>query len=219
MHPSILISALSCPYSSPSPSHHSVHACPLSTCLTDATRSYGGETLPTDIVLRGPEGWGEIDVPGFAAKNSRAIREPEILACAQVLRSQYARVGAVGFCFGGWACCRLAAEKAEDGRPLVDCVATAHPSWVTRADIDGISVPVLLMVPQTDHQFGEELRAYAFESLSRKAAVFDYALFPGVVHGFATRGNPKDVVEQKAMVRAKSLAVAWVKHWLHEAED
>ncbi|KGY15752.1 hypothetical protein PABG_11410 [Paracoccidioides brasiliensis Pb03] len=36
--------------------------------------------------------------------NSREIREPEIFACAKALRQKsYKKVGAIGFCYGGWA--------------------------------------------------------------------------------------------------------------------
>ena len=57
-----------------------------------------------------PSEWGPLDLPGFLARNSKAIREPEIMACAKSLREKYKRVGAIGFCYGGWAVFRLGAK-------------------------------------------------------------------------------------------------------------
>jgi dienelactone hydrolase len=39
----------------------------------------------------------------FLGRNSKANRQAAVFECAKALRSQYKRVGAIGFCFGGWA--------------------------------------------------------------------------------------------------------------------
>ena len=58
----------------------------------------------------------------FAARNSKAIRTLEIKKCTRILRGQYEKVGAVGFCFGGWASFMLG--NKDDC--LIDCLSIAH---------------------------------------------------------------------------------------------
>lgn len=66
---------------------------------------FAGEVLPFEPILKGR--WDEVDLPAFLTRNSREIREPEIFAAAKELRGKYGKVGAVGFCWGGWAAFRL----------------------------------------------------------------------------------------------------------------
>ncbi len=61
---------------------------------------------------------------------------------------------------GGWAAMRLAADPA-----LVDCVAVAHPSLLTEADIDGVRVPVQVLAPERDHVFTPELKMHCFRTI------------------------------------------------------
>lgn len=66
--------------------------------------------------------WHDLDMAGFSARNSRSIREPQIFTAATTLRSSgYSKLGAIGFCFGGWAVLRLAQAS------LVDAIVCAHP--------------------------------------------------------------------------------------------
>jgi dienelactone hydrolase len=62
---------------------------------------FGGEVLDQAAILEGR--FGDIDMAGFAARNAREVREPEIFACARELRGKYAKLGTVGYCYGGWA--------------------------------------------------------------------------------------------------------------------
>jgi dienelactone hydrolase len=61
---------------------------------------FGGEVLDRDALLEGR--WGDIDIKGFAERNSREVREKEIFEVARELKGRFGRVGAVGYCFGGW---------------------------------------------------------------------------------------------------------------------
>jgi dienelactone hydrolase len=66
---------------------------------------FGGETLDAQKVKEGR--FHELDMEGFKKRNSRAIREPEIFACAKALRSSgFNKIGTVGYCYGGWAVLR-----------------------------------------------------------------------------------------------------------------
>lgn len=52
---------------------------------------------------------GKFDVGAFIGRNSKQIRWPEIESCARALKREHGfeKVGAMGFCFGGWAVFRL----------------------------------------------------------------------------------------------------------------
>lgn len=61
---------------------------------------FGGEVLDRDALLEGR--WGDIDIKGFAERNARSVRETEIFSATRELRGRFERVGAVGYCYGGW---------------------------------------------------------------------------------------------------------------------
>lgn len=81
----------------------------------------------------------------FIGRNGKEQRQPEIFAAAKELRSKYKKVGAIGYCYGGWACFRLAAK----GQNLLDCVSVAHPSLLSKDEIDNLGVPVQILAPET----------------------------------------------------------------------
>ncbi|CAL5870070.1 uncharacterized protein PFLUO_LOCUS4304 [Penicillium psychrofluorescens] len=122
------------------------------------------------------------------------IREPEIFACAKALRAQYKRVAAIGFCYGGWAVFRLGA-KANNGS--VDCISTAHPSWVTKEEIQEVGVPVQIMAPEIDPVFTPELKELCNRVIPSLGVDFDYQFFRGLKHAFAVRGNRANEAEMK----------------------
>lgn len=159
--------------------------------------------------------WREIDLPGIHERNNKTIRSPEIFHCARVLRSQYKRIGAVGFCFGGWAVFQLGAKENED---LVDCISAGHPTWLEESEIEKVGVPVQLIASEIDQQFTPELKAFSNSVIPTLGVPYDYQYFPGLEHAFATRGNPKKEGERKGMIRAKNAAVYWFRQWLHPEE-
>ena len=154
-------------------------------------------------------------MPTFVKVNSKEVREPEILDCARQLRARYKRVIAVGFCYGGWACFRLGAK----GVKLVDAISTAHPSWLTKEEIDEIGVPVQAIAPQHDPTFTPELKSYFVTRLQELNLPFSYEYFPTVKHSFATRGDKKNSkVDREALERAKNTMVSWIKQWGHPVQ-
>jgi dienelactone hydrolase len=165
-------------------------------------------------IIRDRSRWGEFDLKAFGETNAKQVRWPELLSCAQALRAKYKRVGVIGYCYGGWSLFCLG-SKLHSPR-LVDCISTAHPTWLTKEEIDNIGVPVQIVAPEIDPVFTAELKAYANSVIPTKGLAYDYQFFPGVEHAFATRGNPGDEKERRAMVRAKNAQVAWMKEWLHE---
>jgi dienelactone hydrolase len=173
---------------------------------------FGGERLPDQIFAE--ERWTDPALGAFMQRNSREIREPEVLACARELRAKHPKLAAVGYCYGGWAVFRLGAKEHQP--PLVDCISTGHPSMLTKADIDQVGVPVQILAPEIDFLFTPELKLHAFQTLHTSSLPFDYQHFPGVEHASLVRGNDAKDGERKAMARAKNAAVAWIRQFLHE---
>lgn len=169
---------------------------------------FGGEELDAQAICEGR--WGDLDMAGFSARNARGVREPEMFAAARAVKGMgYARVGAVGFCYGGWGVLRLGAEG------LVDAVVCGHPSWVVEGDWEGVGVPVMVLAPERDEVFKVEMKRFAFGALVRKGEVpFEWVHFPGVEHGCLTKGDEGVEGEREAMVKGKEAAVRWFGEWL-----
>ena len=74
--------------------------------------SFGGEIVPLDTDLRAST-W---NIDAFFARHNKEIRGPELVACVKALREEHGfkKVGAVGFCYGGWAVLSLGAEGKSD---------------------------------------------------------------------------------------------------------
>ncbi|TKA77570.1 hypothetical protein B0A55_06640 [Friedmanniomyces simplex] len=176
---------------------------------------YMPDFLSKDILKMDFPDWAKngLDIQAFISKHSRDIREPEIFACARKLRSEYKKLGASGYCYGGWAVCRLGAK----GNDLVDCISMGHPSMLVEADLDGVAVPIQILAPEIDPAYTDELKEHTWKTLQKNGVVFGYEHFPGVEHSCFTRGDPGKAGELEAMVRGKSAAVGWFRQWLHPA--
>lgn len=162
--------------------------------------------------MQDPSTWGDLnlDIPGFVAKNTKEIRTPELFEVAEILRSRHKRTGAVGFCYGGWAVFTLGAK----GKNVVDCISTAHPTFLTKEEIQNVNVPVQIMAPEFDPEFTSDLKAFSNQTIPSKGLPYDYQYFPGLEHAFATRGDPKKPKEREGTARAKNAAVYWLRQWL-----
>jgi dienelactone hydrolase len=141
------------------------------------------------------------------------------LECARHLRAQYPKVGAIGYCYGGWAGFYLASEDhnpANGSQPLLDCLTIGHPSLLTEADIDSVSsrVPIQVLAPEFDAMYVPYLKAKTFKVLREKNNPFEYRHFPGVEHACFIRGDPKKAGERDAMDRGLRAAVSWMSEWL-----
>ncbi|KAJ5915437.1 dienelactone hydrolase family protein [Penicillium verhagenii] len=150
----------------------------------------GGEVLNSELVAA--EKFHELDIDAFMQRNGREQREHEIFECARALRRElgFAKVGAVGYCYGGWASFRLGARehRLEGGGRLVDCISVGHPSLLSRRDVDEVDVPVQVLAPEVDLAFDVEFKRYAFETLLGLNVAFEYRHFPRVGHGCLARG-------------------------------
>jgi dienelactone hydrolase len=158
-----------------------------------------------------PEKRKNFDIMAFIGRNGKDKRFPEISSNAKELKSKYSKVGAIGFCYGAWAVLRLGAKDSA----LVDCAAVAHPSLLEKDEIANVGVPVQYFVPETDPMFTPELKEFTLKTLPELNIPFNYDYYPGLVHGFATRGDQSDPKQKEGLERAKNSAVYWFKQYLH----
>jgi dienelactone hydrolase len=172
-------------------------------------RSFDGEVVDPDA-MSDPEKAKKFDLMAFIGRNSKEIRWPEIKDCAQELKKQYSKVAAMGFCYGGWACFKLAADPS-----LIDAVSTAHPSLLDKAEVDAVKVPVQVLAPENDFAYTEELKKYTLDTLPKTGVQWEYIYFPGLTHGFAARGDPNDKKQKDGLERAKRVAVNFFQEFLH----
>ncbi|CBX92072.1 hypothetical protein IAQ61_000262 [Plenodomus lingam] len=170
---------------------------------------FDGEVVDPDA-MSDPEKAKKFDVMEFLGRHNKDVRWPQIKQHAQTLKSQYPKVGAMGFCYGGWACLRLAADPK-----LIDCASTAHPSMLEKSEVDAVKMPVQFLAPENDFAYTEELKAYTHEAMPKTGAPWEYVFFPGMTHGFAARGDPNDPKQREAFERAKRSAVSWFVEYLH----
>ncbi|KAF2256183.1 alpha/beta-hydrolase [Trematosphaeria pertusa] len=170
---------------------------------------FDGEVVPTDI-FNDPakrEAW---DLPSFVKRHSKDIRYPEITACAKALKAQFPKVGAIGYCYGAWACFRLGSDPS-----LIDAVSGVHPSLVEKSELDALKVPTQILAPETDPAFSPELKEYSNKVIPTLGISYEYVYFPKLKHGFAARGDETDQVQRDGLERAKRSAVNFFKEFLH----
>ena len=72
------------------------------------TTSFAGEVVTPEMM----EGDKNFDLMAFIGRNSKEIRYPEIAECAKALKQEHGfkKLGAAGFCYGGWAVFQLGAK-------------------------------------------------------------------------------------------------------------
>ncbi|KAF2790254.1 dienelactone hydrolase family protein [Melanomma pulvis-pyrius CBS 109.77] len=170
---------------------------------------FGGEVIDDDV-LENPEKRAAFDIPAFIGRNNKDLRYPEIKAAAQALKSEYPKVGAIGYCYGGWAILRLGADPS-----LVDAVSTAHPSLAEKSEFDGVKVPLQILAAETDQTFTPELKEYANKVIPTLGVPYEYVYFPGLVHGFAARGDESNKLQKEGLEKAKNNMVNFFSGFLH----
>ncbi|KAL2167585.1 hypothetical protein VTG60DRAFT_1096 [Thermothelomyces hinnuleus] len=109
------------------------------------------EAKSSPAIINNLSEWHKLDLPGFMQRNTKAIRGPEMVAIARHLRTLHRRIGAIGFCYGGWAVFQLGVKSNEP--PLVDCISTAHPNFLEKKEMVNVGVPVQILAPEKEPQF------------------------------------------------------------------
>jgi len=158
--------------------------------LQDYFASHGFHVLGLDYFFGDPihlhTSDPKFDRPAWIAK-SRKRATDVTPGWINAVREKYgadAKYNAVGYCFGG----PFALEIATTDN--VVAAAFAHPAFLNEDHFKKLKKPLLLSCAETDHTFPSESRRRAEDILAEIKATYHVQLFSGVVHGFATRGDP-----------------------------
>ena len=137
----------------------------------------------------------------FIASHGDAVTAPRVAAALAAVRARatalgVARIGAIGFCFGGPYTLRAAAAGS------VDAYAVAHPSNL-RVPEDALAVAArgskgLFCCAEHDGVFPPSAIASCKKALGDSARFIDYA---GQTHGFAVRGGAHSVAARAQCVK------------------
>jgi len=133
-------------------------------------------------------------VPGFVSflwsNGSRKSVQPRVEALARAIRAKArdlsggkdAKLGAIGFCFGG----PYALMLGKAG--LADAWVACHPSALeVPGDLQGLgSAPGLFCLSEHDHMITKSVA----EKMKQVAPAVEQVWYDGVSHGFAVRGPP-----------------------------
>lgn len=150
----------------------------------------------------------------FLTKHDVALTQPKLEEILQALRPLHggasAKLGAIGFCWGGRYALRLGAQGQ-----LAASVA-CHPSRVSPSDdsLASTSAPTLLLLAQGDPIFSGELREQTEGLIRSSGAALEAHEYAGVKHGFTVRCDPSDPVAVKARDDAQDKAAAWFAKFL-----
>lgn len=171
----------------------------------------------------------------FLFLTRQSVVRPRIIAFFKTLRSnplsetENLKIGVAGFCWGGQHAVMLAHDtpssrvhrpgtEAGQVQKLVDCVHTAHPSFLSvPKDILAVSstVPLSIAVGDNDMVLKLPLVEKTKEILEKKqAGDNEVVVYKGGKHGFAVRGDPKDPKQVEIGEEARTQALSWFQRWL-----
>jgi len=138
------------------------------------------------------------------------------------------RIGAVGFCWGGWAILRAASWDSKDA---FCCGVVAHPAIQNQMlqrhgpNVDDmfrqVRMPILLCTAWNDPASCRE-SGYLFKLLlenNGKGARSKAALFPRQAHGFANRADVRDPKNKVDVDRFMRMTVLFLKDHINAHGD
>ena len=149
-----------------------------------------------------------------------AVTRPRVYKFFHDLRDHEAAslpIGAAGFCWGGKYVFLLCSgsEKAANGKNLIDCGFTAHPSnLVIPADADAVTLPLSVAVGDVDIALPLKQVESVKQILAAKGKdTHEVVILPGAKHGFAVRARPNDDKAVQQGKQATDQAVGWFTNW------
>ena len=163
----------------------------------------------------------------FAWKCRETVAKPRIFNFFKALRQSSPppefdpgsensfKLGAVGFCWGGRYAILMARDTPStlnDGNKLstlIDCAFTAHPSLVRiPSDVENVRVPLGVAAGDGDEWMGAKKTKEMTQILEEQGR-HEVVIYPGAVHGFAVRGDPRDPKQSEYALQAEDQAVRW----------
>ncbi|KAL8998761.1 MAG: hypothetical protein Q9169_002211 [Polycauliona sp. 2 TL-2023] len=142
--------------------------------------------------------------------------------------------GACGYCWGAKHVVLLASESLALGQDaekmkntqqslLLDAAFIAHPApdLSVPRDMENLKAPLSMAFAEMDVFFGMKVVEKVKGVLSRKEEEeglgSEVVVYPGALHGFATRGDDKVGVEKRQAEEAREQAVGWLGRWFARA--
>lgn len=132
-------------------------------------------------------------------------------------------LAATGYCFGAREAISLACPTPGT-KSAVDAIFIAHPTTLDASAWSGMRVPVSIAASEHDMAFPAEKRHAVEDVLAGASAKsveeggkivpWQVALYSGVYHGFAVRGNMEDPLVKFAKESATVQAVRWFDAFL-----
>jgi dienelactone hydrolase len=157
-----------------------------------------------------------------------------ILPFARAVRADLppgAKLGVVGFCWGGYGSVNLCAEPAIAGgsERLIDVQFCGHPYKLTVPEmvIEAVrkwKVPFSMAIGDHDRFFPKQKVEETEAALRREVGRgdgegeggyrYEIKVYEGCTHGFVVRAKVGSEVENAAAEKARAQAVAWLKSYL-----
>ena len=162
----------------------------------------------------------------------KAAYHNNVLPFARAVRAGLpagAKLGVVGFCWGGYGSTNLCKESAMEGgsERLIDVQFCGHPYGLTTPDmvIDAVTrckVPYSMAIGDKDRWLSkdkvEQTRAALNQVIESGGGESGYSgeirVYEGCTHGFVVRAKPGNEVETSAAEEARVQAVDWLKRYL-----
>jgi dienelactone hydrolase len=182
-------------------------------CVADVIASASGLDVFVPDVLAGdavsPQGFDAATFPAWRAKHGDEVAEPALAAAVAALRAAgYAKIGAIGYCYGG----RYSTRAAISG--LVDASAVAHPSFISPGEFNALRTPSLFLCAETDGQFPAAAADEVEAALKAAGAPAEFRRYAGTSHGFAVRPPPGDAAAEAARDDAAAATAAHFRRHL-----
>jgi dienelactone hydrolase len=135
----------------------------------------------------------------------------------------------VGYCFGAKYILVLAGEHADvatyggsapsdeenvvvKSQPLIRAGAIAHPTMVTKEDLEAVRSPIYIAAVQDDPMFSqEELLTPGQRAMEKNGVEHEVQVFSGVPHGFAVLGDYDDPKIVATQAEAYEKMLAWIQ--------
>ncbi|PWN52015.1 alpha/beta-hydrolase [Violaceomyces palustris] len=161
---------------------------------------FHGDSIAQDAVKGMPSTAKEAKAQSFLTKVTKFLSTLKE-------ESGAARIGAVGYCYGGKSC------LVFNARGLVDVSVACHPSFINLSDIKSLKGPVLFNCAEQDDVFPTSLRESGAKALGDRhdAPPHEFKVYENTVHGFAARPNLAEPLVKKAFEEALEATASWLK--------
>ena len=81
----------------------------------------------------------------------------------------------------------------------------SHPSFLTKEDVDTVTVPIHVNEAETDSIYTPEIRDY-WNSVLEKKGLLSHHFYPGTQHGFSVRPSDEKSTEQAKLATQNTIA-------------